>query len=667
MSNPLAGVLKEKSKYTYGDNGAIELRTSGNSILDSFVNLLKDTDVSKIRYSVQTMINDLKYYSDEEKGQKIHDIFILSFHKRGTSKIYNSEQIADGEGLKNVFYEYILELYNFYPKTIIELIKERAIYRYGYWKDALLIWKKINAKEMDITEKFQKYDPLIKAFRESILTQREEDLDQVYSSFPANNIKNMNENQFKQLVSDTPGINIQISYVGKYCVRENSSFDKTAYWYMMNEYGLVKMPHVEYMIRYSLTGRNGTDEVSEFPIHKSVPFGARKIWRKDNVKLNVLLNVPENFFCAKNWAQIDIKNVPSVCLKSNTKALLNEKLKEASDSFTEETGNRYPENEDRIICRQNMIEFFTRNKNVNCSQLFPHQIIGDINNHLKISSHEKIINMKIWDSLVSYTHNRVSDYLKENTKNCNNSLSTGNILCCADVSGSMMYPGQSPNRPIDISVALTAFMSQLANDNFKDIVMTFTDVPTIYNLNKNGLSMTMYDRIKTIMSHVGYSTNYIGIHKCLIDLCIERKIHENDLPCLVIFTDGHFDSMMGINTNNTSHSSIVKLWVNAGYRKIPQIVYWNLASNKNSVQTNSSFPNVQLLSGYSVSNIKYVMYGEIAEEKTQTVVINGESVEIKTKNITPEQTMRKAFDEPYFDCVRNILRMSDENELKHFN
>ena len=125
--------------------------------------------------------------------------------------------------------------------------------------------------------------------------------------------------------------------------------------------------------------------------------------------------------------------------------------------------------------------------------------------------------------------------------------------------------------------------------------------------------------------------------------------------------------MMGINTNNTSHSSIVKLWVNAGYRKIPQIVYWNLASNKNSVQTNSSFPNVQLLSGYSVSNIKYVMYGEIAEEKTQTVVINGESVEIKTKNITPEQTMRKAFDEPYFDCVRNIIRMSDENELKHFN
>ena len=124
--------------------------------------------------------------------------------------------------------------------------------------------------------------------------------------------------------------------------------------------------------------------------------------------------------------------------------------------------------------------------------------------------------------------------------------------------------------------------------------------------------------------------------------------------------------MMGINDNKTTHESVVEMWLKAGYKKVPQIVYWNLACNKNSVQTDKDFPNVQLLSGYN-GNLKYVMYGELAEEKTQTIEINGSMVEIKTKNISPEQTMRKALDEPYFDCIRSILRRSNEYDLKYYN
>ena len=49
MSNPLASILKEESKYTYGDNGALELKTSGSSILDSFVNILQTTDTEQLK------------------------------------------------------------------------------------------------------------------------------------------------------------------------------------------------------------------------------------------------------------------------------------------------------------------------------------------------------------------------------------------------------------------------------------------------------------------------------------------------------------------------------------------------------------------------------------------------------------------------------------------
>ena len=66
MSNPLADVLKEQSKYTYGDNGALELKTSNSLVLDSFVNLLQDTDEQTIKCNVKNMVNDLDYLGSNQ-------------------------------------------------------------------------------------------------------------------------------------------------------------------------------------------------------------------------------------------------------------------------------------------------------------------------------------------------------------------------------------------------------------------------------------------------------------------------------------------------------------------------------------------------------------------------------------------------------------------------
>ena len=671
MSNPLASVLREQSKYTYGDNGALEFKTSGSSILDSFVNLLQDTEVGKIKESVKKMVSELEYLgSDESRRQHIHDIFILLFHKRSTSKKINDITISDGEGLKNVFYEYLIELYNFYPKTIVDIIKDGTMFMYGYWKDALLIWTKINKLDMTPKYKYQKYNTLIEALRYSMITQRVKDLDTIFNQFGFDTIKDMNEKEFKDFIKDKE-LKCSISYLGKYCVRENSSFDKSAYWVIKapSDNSFVKVSHVDYMIRYTLRyNKNGVNV--EFPTHKSVPFGAKKTWRKDNVKLNVILNVPENHFCSNNWSDINIKNIPSICLKRKTKALLNEQLKSTNDlPEYEYTGNRFPDNPDRVECRQNLIEFMSNSKTVNCSQLYPHQIVGDLQQ--KVSSHERMINQKIWDSLITYTKDRVTKYLEENAINdsVTKSVNSGNILCCADVSGSMCWVNKVPNRPIDIAVALTAFMSELANDNFKDIAMSFTDIPSIFDLKVNGKRMNMYDRINTIMSHVGYSTNFIGIHSVLIDLCINKHIKQEDIPTLVIFSDGNFDEQ--IKTSSVSrvstHEHVLRMWLDAGYKSPPQIVYWNLAANKDSVQVDARFPNVQLLSGSGVSNIKYVLYGEQAEVKVQKVMINGVETEIETKDISPEQTMRKALDEEYFDPLRYIIAESNEGYLKYYN
>ena len=663
-----ASEFRTESQYTTGQNGALELKTSGSVTLDSFVNILKDTEPKTVHENVKQMVNDISYLTSEhEKAMAIHDIFILAFHKRSTSKFIDGEQISDGEGLKNVYYEYILELYNFYPQTIVSLVNQRDMFMFGYWKDIYLMWEKINKLDMTIEEKYTKFNPLISAFRNAIIQQRGEDLDYVYKTF-GNGINGMNEVQFNSLLNSNPDINLSISFVGKYCVRENSSFDKKCYWYMKDSDSYNRCSLVDYMIRATLkTNVNGV--FKPFSIHKTIPFGAKKSWRKDNVKLNVILNVPENKFCSNKWSEIKFKNIPSVCLKQKTKALLNEKLKADPTSAEKHsyTGDRFPSDTDRVGCRQNFIEYIATTKGVNCSQLFPHQIIGNgLNEH--VSTHEKLVCNKQWDSLIEYTKERI--YNSVDTSGCK-AISQGNILCCADVSGSMEMYGKAPNRPMDIAVALTAFISEIANDNYKDLAMSFTDVPEIIELRKNNTRMDMYDRIKALKSRVGYSTNYVGVHTCLIDLCKRKNIKYEDIPVLVIFSDGHFDNQIRTSTNSnskmTTHQYVVKLWLDAGYRGAPQIVYWNLADNKNSVQVNSTFPNVQLLSGAGVSNIKYVLYGEQLEETTQKVVIDGEVVTVSGKSITPEQTMRKALDEPYFDSIRHVLTKSKEGYLNLFS
>ena len=256
-TNPLAYAMEEQTKYTYGDNGALELKSTGTKLLDSFTNLIKDTPSEMVKEAVKQMILELSSKSEAEKGEYVHDIFMLAFHKRSTSKTSSNTLISDGEGCKNIYYEYILELYNYYPVTIINLFRSGVPFVYGYWKDALNIWVKINELDMPLNEKYIKYNDFIKAFRYAMLTQRNIDLDVIKTTFSRTAIDTMNSEQFKAFLNtkDVNYSNISISNVGKFCVREGTSFDKSAHWYNLVKGEYRRENHVNYMLRGILKER----------------------------------------------------------------------------------------------------------------------------------------------------------------------------------------------------------------------------------------------------------------------------------------------------------------------------------------------------------------------------------------------------------------------------
>ena len=102
----------------------------------------------------------------------------------------------------------------------------------------------------------------------------------------------------------------KISLVGKYLVREGTSFDKKAYWYR-NE-GIPMAPtlkkesHTNFMIRANLKKRTVNNSTIEYPSTKDVPYGAKAMWRHDNVKLNVVCDIVESYQCDKQYSKIKL-------------------------------------------------------------------------------------------------------------------------------------------------------------------------------------------------------------------------------------------------------------------------------------------------------------------------------------------------------------------------
>ena len=184
--------------------------------------------------------------------------------------------------------------------------------------------------------------------------------------------------------------------------------------------------------------------------------------------------------------------------------------------------------------------------------------------------------------------------------------------------------------------------------------MTFTSDPEVVNLRG---CKTLTERIDKILTmNWGMSTNYEALHRCLIYICKKGKVPEEELPVLVIFTDGEFDTMVRINGKlDTAHKKVVKMWYDAGYSKIPTICYWNLAAGRNGVQAKADKKGVFFLQGASPSNIRFVLYGEGADETEVTEMIDGETVTYKTANIDPYTIFRKAMDQDYFKPIIDII------------
>jgi len=188
-------------------------------------------------------------------------------------------------------------------------------------------------------------------------------------------------------------------------------------------------------------------------------------------------------------------------------------------------------------------------------------------------------------------------------------------LVLSDVSGSMS------GTPMEVSVALGILISEITNEPFKHMVLTFHETPTFHVID----GPTLQEKVRKIKKMPwGGSTNFQACFDLILERAKSAKLKQSQMPKrLIVLSDMQFNSAAvgGAAQFQTNHQATIAKYNAAGY-EVPQIVYWNLRGNTQDVPVDATSSNVVLLSGFSPSLLKQLMSGESVSGTEKTTPLS---------------------------------------------
>lgn len=272
---------------------------------------------------------------------------------------------------------------------------------------------------------------------------------------------------------------------------------------------------------------------------------SERTYRKTLAALRKYSNVVEVKMSANEWETINFEAVPSIAMKRYSTAF----GKHCPNAFT-----------------QYKRELTAGEAKINAQTLYPYDITYQF----------------------MYGGNADRDILEAQWKALPNYFKEGrNVVCCADVSGSMI------GMPMAASIGLAMYCARYNTGAYNGYYLTFTDVPRFFKLDE---SASIENNIRKVMQNVGYNTNLDGA----LQEIFRVATMENDAPeALLIVSDSEIDYFM---SNNPRWEDIVQKWVRK-YREVglecPKIIFWNCESRQNTYLARHNNPYVGFVSGVS--------------------------------------------------------------------
>ena len=208
-----------------------------------------------------------------------------------------------------------------------------------------------------------------------------------------------------------------------------------------------------------------------------------------------------------------------------------------------------------------------------------------------------------------------------------------------------------------VSIALGILLSEISHPAFRDMVLTFENIPQWHNLKD---CTTFADKVRSLTNASwGGNTNFFNAMLAIIKIIESNNLSQDEIPdYLAIVSDMQFDqaercydaydmdpNKCDLSKWDISYNKIEKLFHDIGMKmndkpfRPPKIIFWNVrAVACKGFPVDSSQKGCALLSGYSPSLMKVVMTGEMDQKETVIDVETGET-NIVSVQLTPGQVL----------------------------
>ena len=193
-----------------------------------------------------------------------------------------------------------------------------------------------------------------------------------------------------------------------------------------------------------------------------------------------------------------------------------------------------------------------------------------------------------------------------------------NALAVVDTSGSM-YCQNSP-LPAAVALSLGLYFAERAKGPYRNHFIQFSAHPELIEIKGE----TFTDRLRYIASfNEVANTNLEAVFDLILQAAVENRVPQSGLPAkLYIISDMEFDACVR-DAKLTNFENAKQNYARRGY-KLPQIVFWNVASRHAQQPVTVNDRGVALVSGCSPRIFSMAMEGELNPYAYMLSVVNTE-------------------------------------------
>ena len=193
-----------------------------------------------------------------------------------------------------------------------------------------------------------------------------------------------------------------------------------------------------------------------------------------------------------------------------------------------------------------------------------------------------------------------------------------NALAIIDTSGSM-YCDYKPI-PAAVALSLGLYFAEHNKGMFRNHFIEFSNRPQLIEIKGE----TFADRLRYVTSFNEVAdTNLEAVFALILRAAVKNRVSQDELPAkLIIISDMEFNSCIR-NASVTNFQNAKNRFAEYGY-KLPEIVFWNVASRNRQQPVTMNEQGVALISGATPRIFEMVASGNLSPYTFMLEVLESE-------------------------------------------